>query len=260
MPPARPDDLTWRRVQDARSEHRFVVSRALAEQVMAQVEARLAAEVHDPARPISHTRTTYFDTPRQALFRSLSPDCRVRLREYGAAAPADATPRLSEISFLELKSIEGSWRTKVRLRLPAGHGLHCPDRFRAAWQRLLVDLPAGFALPHGLRDADLVPRVTTVYRRRAWVSDDGALRVTLDADLAGTSPILVAEAPERFTPGTAIGFGQDRILEVKAVGAVPGWLERATARIGSSISFSKFRWGVAALYPVEEPGACSVAV
>ena len=126
--------------------------------------------------------------------------------------------------------------------------------------RLLADLPADLELPCGLREASLVPRVTTLYRRQAWISDRDGLRVTFDSDLVGSSPIVVASAPERFAPANAIDFGRDRIVEVKAAGATPAWLERALSGMAASSGFSKFRWGIAALYPVdEEPGACSAA-
>ncbi len=260
MSAVRSDSLSWRHQYEQRSERRFVVSPELAATISRQVASRLAPQVFDRGRPIAYTRTTYYDTPRHALYRTLHPDCRVRLREYGAAVDESASPELSGISYLELKSIEGEWRTKIRLRLPSQHGVHRADGFRLAWDRLLAELPADLVLPCDLRDANLVPRVTTVYRRRSWASEDGAVRITLDSGLIGSSPILVADAPDRFEPVGSIDFGDRRVVEVKSVGAVPDWLERVLGGVPVTEQFSKFRWGVAALYPVDqEANPCAVA-
>ncbi len=87
-------------------ERRFLLTRSQAAAFFAAVARHTAIETYDEGRPISYTRTTYFDTDDLDYFHSCSgPNaCRLRVREYATAASLEDAPVLSALAFLELKA------------------------------------------------------------------------------------------------------------------------------------------------------------
>ena len=229
-------------------ERRFLVSTELADHIAALAGTYFSPQLYHQTRPLAFTRTTYFDTAEHDLYRSRRPHCRVRLREYACAAAASGCPQFTGVSYLELKSTTAATRTKIRIGT-TGHDLHSAAAFQVEWQRLLAVIPAELSLARGLRHARLAPCVTTHYQRRSFRSGDHSVRVTIDSELAMSSPILVAQAPAQFQPATSIGYGAERIVEIKSKNGVPRWLDDVVGDIREERAFSKFRWGVATLYP-----------
>ncbi len=113
-------------------EQRFLLTRAQTVAFLRAVSTHVVPELHDRARPLSFTRTTYLDSVDLAYLRSCTGRVarRLRLREYAAASNLHETPLLTGVSFLELKQSAGT----VTLEDPAGGAA---TRARAARRRLV---------------------------------------------------------------------------------------------------------------------------
>jgi hypothetical protein len=194
------------------------------------------------------TTTVYFDTASRALLRAsrAEPDRNVKLR---ARAYYDVHSSLAELAtdpaqivrhqpwvFLELKRRAGTRTSKHRLRLPRGEVARffsaggaepaavahaAPDAAEAAAIRTFC---AALGEP-------LVPSCAVNYRRIALEDGAGALRVTLDLELAFYAPprdLLARSAPlSRENLGTPAGTAPACLLEIKLRGQLPAWLARA---------------------------------
>ncbi len=237
-------------------EQRFLLTRAQTVAFLRAVSAHAVPELHDRARPLSFTRTTYLDSVDLAYLRSCAGRVarRLRLREYAVASNLTEAPLLTGLCFLELKQSAGTVRSKVRLAAP-----------RRALERLVAgsfdtdtDLDdaldgdgAGRAALATLRAEVVsrrpVPCLTTWYRRSCLSGESGRVRITLDQGLSFCEPQRLGEAGDDATPSAIIARGPARIVEIKLQGEAPAWLARATASLTPAPSFSKFQMGMAAL-------------
>jgi hypothetical protein len=97
-----------------------------------------------------------------------------------------------------------------------------------------------------LARGQLRPILTTWYRRRSYLGEGGRARLTLDehTQFVGGKPF--GFVGQKAAPTHVLASGPAWILEVKCLGAIPGWLLDAVAGCEAS-SFSKYRWGVQAL-------------
>lgn len=233
-------------------EQKRLLSRAQAQRLLERIADRAELEVHDPARPVELTWTTYLDTDDLRFFASSRSALarRVRIREYASAASPAAVPLPAGVSFLELKESAAGRRRKVRYRAD-----------RAGIDAVLAALARGD--PPDPRDATLVeiaralagvalrPRVCTAYRRLSLAAT-ADVRITLDEDVRFYRPpppgSEAAIAPAEALVGSAPGV----VVEVKARGALPGWVVGALDEIEPLPDFSKFRLG---LELVLHPGA-----
>ena len=235
-------------------EQRFLLSRAEMHRFLADIGPRAAVEIYDPARPVSYTRTTYFDTNDLLYFRSGegSPARRLRVREYAVAATPSEAPVLSGVAFIELKEHEGSARRKVRLaatpaeiaQLVGEHGRDGSGRALAAGAAAALEVIAReLALP------TMSSRLGTWYRRLCLTADGRRVRITVDENLTFCRPQPIG------LPGTAaaprsrevVAAFPARVLEVKHSGEMPTWLCTALASLQPARSFSKFQMGMTAL-------------
>jgi hypothetical protein len=227
-------------------EWKFVVSRPVADAFLVAVEPRMRPEIHDPERPVCYTRTTYLDTPDLAYLRSgeSGTDRRLRVREYASATHAGGVALISGDPWLELKESGGNVRTKVRWRAPT-----------ALIAELIArgEIHADYELPReleslrrALQDAPS-PRLTTWYRREPRKSEDGQVRITVDAGLAFAHPEPIAERGTPAKPSRIVQRFGSRILEVKYSGDPPSWLVEAMALLPRPTNFSKFRAGMLAV-------------
>ncbi|KAB2902633.1 MAG: VTC domain-containing protein [Kofleriaceae bacterium] len=206
-------------------ERKFLPDADAARAFWKIASARLRPE-HGPGA-VSYSRTTYFDTPDLAYYRSCGGPIlrRVRVREYAVASDPEGSPRRLEHCYLELKQSNASMRSKVRLRLQPAE--------------VARELAA-------LTDASLAPCVTTWYRRRALVGDDG-LRVTLDDRLLLCRPLPVGSPLVPVDPDDVIVHGPSLVLECKSKGTPPRWLTEALAGMREELGFSKFVLGMNAV-------------
>jgi hypothetical protein len=223
-------------------EHKRLLTRAQAQQLLERIADRAELEVHDPARPVEHTWTTYLDTDDLRFFASSRSALarRVRIRAYAASeAPADV-PAFEDFWFLELKESAGGRRRKVRYRsgragiervLRALRRGECPDPGDAALAELARTL-AGAALE---------PRVCTVYRRLSLAAAP-RVRVTLDEDVRFHLPRATGPTPEGASAPT-LGAVPGVVVEVKGRGEIPAWLSGALEGFEALPDFSKFRLG-----------------
>jgi VTC domain len=208
------------------------------------------------------TTTVYFDTPSRALLRAAraEPERNVKLR---ARTYYDVHSSLAELAtdpaqivrhqpwlFLELKRRAGTRTSKHRLRLARAElaGFFSTD---------LAESTAGVeSAPDALERAavrafcaalgePLMPSCAVNYRRVALEDASGALRVTLDLELAYYAPpadLWTRTAPlSRENLGTSRGAAPACLLEVKLRAEPPAWLTRALDRAQAKRqSLSKF--------------------
>jgi hypothetical protein len=216
--------------------------------------------------PRHFVTTIYFDTPSRHQYRAASEsdhNLKMRAKEYYDLHPSLAelatNPRqivkFQPVLWLELKFKEGSKTGKRRIGIPKRD---VPGFFaRGAITPEMVDLQK----PLYGAEGELVLREIAEYcgkygepfqadclvnyRRLPWQDGEGHLRVTLDVGLEFYAPppdlwhrdyALVRE-----TLGTACGRQPKGVLEVKARGALPGWLEQLLVEVGAErAKFSKF--------------------
>jgi hypothetical protein len=211
---------------EQQQEHKFLLDEEQAERVWEVASRHLLPQDHDPARPLTYVRTTYFDTPEYAYYRShgTATSRRLRVREYAAAQSPEAAPVLSGVCFLEIKQSANGLRRKLRMRLP-------PEQVEAHLR----------ALP----DAPLRPCVTTWYARTALADEARQLRVTLDRGLQFCEPVPLG-APCGGARQRLLARGPALILEVKLWHSIPRWLAEGLSGIPEAEGFSKFAVGMRA--------------
>jgi hypothetical protein len=225
-------------------EHKYAVRSLPLARFLRAVDGWVVPEVHDPARPIQYTRTTYLDTPDRAYLRSGATGLRVRLRirEYAAARTLAEAPVLTGLCFLELKESEGTRRTKVRWPAPAA----LVRTLVATGGLLLGETGAPPELALRLREDRPVPVATTWYRRRAFVNADG-VRITVDDAVSFSAPVPSGAPGLPAAPEDPVEALAGHILEVKHTGAPPPWLAAALTGLPAQTSASKFDLAMRAL-------------
>jgi hypothetical protein len=224
-------------------ERKFVLSADAAVEFLSTASRWLDPEIHDTARPVAYTRTTYLDTEDLHYYRSCldGPIARrLRVREYAAAASPDGVPELTGFCALELKESAGQVRNKIRV-------LTTPEALPESLPLLLRDLGTG------VPDAFVAPRLTTWYRRMSLHDGTGELRVTMDDQLRFCRPALLGRGPAE--PESTVGRFLGCILEVKWT-VMPPWLARLLESYPEEPMFSKFQLGMAALDAQEAQVAC----
>lgn len=253
-----------------REETKFLLPLAGVTPIVADLDYELPSHrftgEHANRLPDPHhfVTTIYFDTATRAQYRAavthVDRNVKVRGKEY-----YDVHPSLAEVAtdpsallhyqpwlWFELKRREGKKTFKHRVRLPkrevpqffqrtaeASGSLSAPRETESSRNLALFE-----QFSSGLEEP-LEASCIVNYRRLSWQSDDGALRVTLDLNLAFWKPIAgLWTIEEPLTPGL-LGKPSARldgaVLEVKSRGEPPAWLERAVARSAAAPSrFSKF--------------------
>lgn len=209
-----------------------------------EVDGRLAPEVHDPARPVQYTRTTYLDTAELAYYRSGAPEPRVRLRirEYASARSVQEPPALTGLCFLELKESEGERRRKVRWSAPSV----VIRALVASGGKMPADVGAPVELLERLERDRPQPVVTTWYRRRSLASPEG-VRITVDDSVWFCRPSRAGAPGLLAAPDDALAVLPPHVLEIKRTGVAPAWLDAAMAGLPEPVEASKFRLAMSAL-------------
>lgn len=218
--------------------------------------------------PHHYVTTVYFDTATRAQYRSavthVDRNVKVRGKEY-----YDVHPSLAEVAtdptallhyqpwlWFELKRREGKKTFKHRVRLPKRdvpqffRRTMSAEALRSAAQVTGDEVPSNRSLvlfEQFCRELDEPLEASCIvnYRRLSWQSDDGALRVTLDLNLAFWKPPRQLWSLEEPLTPSLLGKPSARldraVLEVKSRGEPPAWLDRALARSAADPSrFSKF--------------------
>ena len=236
------------------TEQRFLLTRAQTVAFLRAVSTHTVPELHDCARPLSFTRTTYLDSVDLAYLRSCAGRVarRLRLREYALASTLVEPPLLTGQCFLELKQSAGAVRSKLRLEAPRYTLERILDGSIEANEAIIsiadADRQAALAaLRAEVAARRPVPCLTTWYRRSSLSGENGRVRITLDQGLSFCEPQRLGDAGDDATPGEVIARGPGRILEIKLHGEPPAWLARATAGLVAAPAFSKFQMGMVAL-------------
>lgn len=241
----------------ARDELKYLVERPALPAILRVLASQLPAYHHgEKSSALSalsrhYTTTIYFDTPSLALLHSAvggDTYIKLRAREYYDVLPLDelATAeddlvRSAPILWLELKRRDGYASGKRRVGVPkrrlAGF-LHAPavdPELRAIQQQSLG--PEGdevlAEMLKFLQDFGEPMEASCIvnYARSSFQTADGALRVTVDEELAVYAPNWgVISRDATLTRGR---LGQPRwthagaVVEVKSLGPAPAWLLRA---------------------------------
>jgi hypothetical protein len=267
------------RMTAARDELKYLVPpsslQALAQALMRRLpHHRFAGEGANKLPGPQHFVTTiYFDTSAREQYRAARAhgehNWKLRAKEYYDLHPSLAElatdpaqiVRYQPVLWLELKSKHGARTGKRRIGIPKrelpaffAHGAVTEELIalqlqaaardggeRSGAERALhaiAEYCRGFSEP--LRADCLVN-----YRRLPWQSEDGALRVTLDVDLAYFA--APADLWQRRTALVRESLGAPRgreaggVLEVKTRGGVPEWLRALLAEASAEPrTFSKF--------------------
>jgi hypothetical protein len=219
----------------------------------------------DPQHFVS---TIYFDTPSRAFYRAACVDgahnVKLRVREY-----YDLHPSLVELAtdpsqivryqpwvWLELKTRDLDRATKQRVRLrkrDVPRFLASAEGADSAAESVDRDAaPSGgdeaaLAIAETCRQAGepLSASCLVNYRRFSWQTTDGALRITVDRELAFFAPPADLWQREqtflRSTLGPVRGRDAGGLVEIKHRTALPAWVDQTLAAVAArAVSFSKF--------------------
>jgi hypothetical protein len=238
------DEVSETRIVHPERELKYAVRGGLLARFLRGVAAHVAPEIHDAARPVQYTRTTYLDTADRAYLRSgeHGPRVRLRIREYAAAETPWSAPALTGLCFLELKETEGTRRSKVRWQAPSA----VVRTLLASGPLALggADVPAEIAIC--MRRDRPVPVATTWYRRRSYSSTEG-VRVTVDDSIRFSAPQSAAAPGLVATPRSFVGGVAGTLLEVKIASQTPAWVTSALAVLPEPTHESKFGMAMRAL-------------
>ena len=256
-----------------RSELKYLLSAEQARVVLAELNRRLVVHRHrgDGANtlPGAHhfVTTIYFDTPSRALFRAAtaSADSHLKLRakEYydlhpelmETATDVRELVRYQPILWLELKHKEGAHTGKRRIGIPKrdvpgffSTGTITAEMVAIQEQTYGPEARAVLAAVAALCASCAEPMradCLVSYRRVAWQDPQGALRVTIDTQLAYFRPPADLWnrdwALVRSSLGAPVGSESRRVLEVKSHGDAPTWLNALLDQEQvAALRFSKF--------------------
>lgn len=173
--PAEVADAPGRAIEDRRFERKFVttqMSRADVEAIVKRLPAMFRA-----AYPPRQINNIYFDTVGLGLYldniRGTAARYKARIRWYGADLKAASQPKL------EFKNKTGMLGTKDVYALPDFDvdGDIRTIASETVWR--MTDIP----LRQRVELRNMRPTVANTYRRRYFVSADGAIRITVDTDV-----------------------------------------------------------------------------
>ncbi|HEU5055494.1 MAG TPA: VTC domain-containing protein [Kofleriaceae bacterium] len=243
----------------AEVEHKFLVEADEAARFAAIVSERLAEEVFDRQRPVSHVVTTYFDTDDRRLFQAGADTGlgRVRVRQYAAAATPDGEAAIGQACAFELKEATGESRRKARIvATPADI-----DRllYQGGWMHdshtsAVSEMPL-FRAASAIGSGVLRPTLTTTFRRRAWVGPE--IRVTLDEGVLFAAPAGLRQPGDPAAPHGVYSRLPQRVIEVKLGVSLPAWLAAAMRGRRLATRFSKYRDGLLAAQRIEALAAAA---
>jgi hypothetical protein len=236
-------------------EQRFLLTRGEAARFLKGAADRASKTTYDPDRPISYTRTTYFDTADAAYLSPAEgePARRLRVRQYASAASPGEPPLFSGVGFIELKQHMGTARSKLRLGATAAEIAALLADPRAAASAALMsgrDETPLCIVAQELAIDTMAPRLSTWYRRTCLTVAGQPLRITLDEGLQFCRPQPIGRAGRPAAPAAreVVAAFPARILEVKHCGGLPAWLDALLAGSRPAPAhFSKFRIGMEAL-------------
>src|SRR5690606_37375553 len=190
----------------------------------------------------------------RAALANTEANVKVRAKEYYDLHPAlaelatdpDHIVRYQPWLWFELKRKDGTRTRKRRVRVPKravpilfAEGRIVPDALLGPdLAQKSTDLAGIEEIVAHCRTLDEPLSATCLvnYRRLPWQAGDGSLRITVDLGLAFYAPPPDLWTRERAlvrdslgAPASVLG---DAVIEVKAQGAIPNWVERALERAG----------------------------
>lgn len=221
------DELVSEAALLTRVDRKYVVPRTELTSILRSVDGAARVLEIDGAREFSYA-SVYFDTPDLLSFRMAAQPRRrrfkLRTRSYVDVGTA----------FLEIKT-RGARGTTVKDRTEYDPEL--PDVLTDDARDDVAEAFDAIGVP-GERADDLVPTLTTRYRRATLLAADGASRSTIDTELEW----LGADGAGFALPDTAI-------VETKS-GSTASDIDRLLWRAGHRpATVSKYATGLAAIHP-----------
>lgn len=228
-----------------RTEQVYFLAAEHTRAFMDGVEARLRRHTFRPGLGLTsahYVTTLYFDSAAQEIARSCEQgdqNIKLRAREYYDREP-NHTIRREPFLWLEVKTRDGAKTRKMRVGIPLSDvGTLLQN---GVFSRRMVSLrhwlwgesTKGILQEISnlcMRTAEpLRPDCLAHYRRRAWQDPSGALRITLDSELAFyRPPPSLANAGSALSEaliGPPAGRLDQKVIEIKLRGHPPAWLRR----------------------------------
>lgn len=228
----------------ARTEFKYLLNAETACKVRALLESKLQGDQFSNTDNQYQIWSQYFDSAERDCYwekqRRLKSRRKIRVRFYGPLGGCEPAS-----SFLEVKQKQFGVGSKRRLSLPVEAAAACaagdlsvlpdPDPDMTRGDRIVIGEVRDLANRRGHR-----PVMGIAYDRTAYVSDDGLLRVTFDAEIRCRPGLF--EAPATGTRPLFESPGEPpTVMEVKALGPVPYWFRGLAGELKlTRTSFSKF--------------------
>ncbi|BDV31224.1 polyphosphate polymerase domain-containing protein [Microbacterium terricola] len=221
------DELVSEAALLTRVDRKYVVPRGDLAAILGAIDEPARVLEIDGAREFGYA-SVYFDTPDLLSYRMAAQPRRRRFKLRTRSYLDVGT------SFLEIKT-RGARGTTVKER-----SAYDPDRADVLTNDALVEVAGAFdaiGVPAERAD-DLLPTLTTRYRRATLLAADGAARATIDTDLQWIAP-----------DGSAFELPDIAIVETKSPAAASR-IDRLLWRAGHRPStVSKYATGLAAMHP-----------
>lgn len=246
--------------QNSEREYRYQLASTEARAFVREAEQYMSLDVHNKDRPVSYTRTTYFDAPNRALAKSCHEHVthRLRVRQYASSTTTRDEPRFERLAFLEFKKSSGATRVKSR------YGTH-PEALKnmlfgnssateEAEREALESEPTLGEFAKAIRRNEYQQVFSTWYRRMSLSCPN--VRITIDENVHFCSPQPIGMAGTSARPNHTFNVLSGRIVEIKLAGATPPWLATAMTALPATSTPSKFQRGLAA---IELPSRKSIA-
>jgi hypothetical protein len=255
-----------------RAETKHLVGSDVAAAIARELGSKLAPHhFHGPGATIlpgglDYATTIYFDTRERDLYQEAvqrAVHLKLRAREYYSMHPSltdlvtDARElvRYTPVLWLEIKYRDGARTQKRRLGIPKRDVGRFFETGSVSSEMLELVRPE-----YGADAAAVLEEVASIcrryatplrpdcvvnYRRAAWQDESGALRVTIDRAVAFFAPpadLFTRDfALVRGTLGPPVASLGSVVMEIKARGQLPSWLERTLGEHALAPQrFSKF--------------------
>jgi VTC domain len=227
-----------------RSEMKFVISGAIRDKLMQELEPHLKADANADETAYYPIVSLYYDNKERDCYwekmRGIQNRRKFRVRVYGSL-----DGKLPPTVFIEVKHKQDGRGVKRRVKMPLEEALRVGE---GSWPNVKlneVDKRTVREIIHDLVEhRGFKPVMVMRYDRRAFAGVDPSsdLRVTYDTGIAYRLDKLKPVPDDRdFRPENYMYADDVSVLEVKVSGSVPYWLSRLLPEAGCKLqSHSKY--------------------
>lgn len=247
----------------SRSEVKYRLSASEASRIRDATAGNMNCHTYTDGRITTFVTSIYFDTAEQSYYRHAvahpRDNIKVRAREYyyfneeliELSSSYESLFEYSPSIWLEVKQRRDQNTLKHRLKVPKKRlvafleGEDCDEAIRVANEDADIDGVVSMLRSRLLDEKTplLGPLVAVNYRRTAFENEASSLRITFDAGLS-VHPVrpelfLMEKPLIKENLSAPLYIHRDVIVEVKATGQIPGWLQRELS-LHAPTGFSKF--------------------